>query len=243
MSLLGDFGLCDPRLISDGNNDGCVNVQDLMLLLNLFGTDYFCSGHGTRGLPSDPCLCADFLDSNGVSVGAPWGGENCQDPPGGSVYSVGSNFNGQFGIGTVGGQGGYGQPACIEGGQGCGIQAHLVKAGPCEVLNCAVGCNENCNSYSSTGQGWLNGCTQSGQFVESDCPTVGNHGDGNCAIQCSGTPQQFAPHQAAGDADILEVFTSDHNAVPTPVNNSVHISAQNRSISPANVASLLDRRR
>ena len=44
--LLGDFNLCDPRLISDGNNDGCVGVQDLMLLLEEFGRD--CSA--SRGL-------------------------------------------------------------------------------------------------------------------------------------------------------------------------------------------------
>jgi hypothetical protein len=46
LALLGDFGLCDPRLISDGNNDGCVGVQDLMLLLEEFGRD--CSA--SRGL-------------------------------------------------------------------------------------------------------------------------------------------------------------------------------------------------
>ena len=44
--LLGDFGLCDPRLISDGNDDGCVDVQDLMLLLELFGRDYSCIPYG-----------------------------------------------------------------------------------------------------------------------------------------------------------------------------------------------------
>lgn len=43
MLLLGDFGLCDPRLISDGNNDGCVGVQDLMLLLAEFGRTCFYS--------------------------------------------------------------------------------------------------------------------------------------------------------------------------------------------------------
>ena len=42
LSLLGDFGLCDPRLISDGNNDGCVGIQDLLLLLPEFGKD--CTG-------------------------------------------------------------------------------------------------------------------------------------------------------------------------------------------------------
>jgi hypothetical protein len=39
MALLGDFGLCDPRLISDGTNDGCVGIQDLLLLLVEFGRD------------------------------------------------------------------------------------------------------------------------------------------------------------------------------------------------------------
>ena len=37
--LLGDFGLCDPRLISDATNDGCVGIQDLLLLLPEFGRD------------------------------------------------------------------------------------------------------------------------------------------------------------------------------------------------------------
>ena len=39
LGLLGDFGMCDPSLISDGSNDGCVGVHDLMLLLEEFGRD------------------------------------------------------------------------------------------------------------------------------------------------------------------------------------------------------------
>jgi alpha-tubulin suppressor-like RCC1 family protein len=144
MSLLGDYGLCDPRLISDGNNDGCVNVQDLMLLLELFGTDYFCNLHGTREVGSDTCVCSDFLDSNGVSIGRTWGGERCESPPGGALWGVGSNMYGQLGIGTVGGGGGYGQPACQDH-SGCDLQPNLVKAGPCDSNGqCAPGCNFGC---------------------------------------------------------------------------------------------------
>lgn len=60
--LLGDFNLCDPRLISDGNNDSCVDVQDLMLMLELFGTD--CTSPST-----DICLAGKAAD--GVCPG-PW---------------------------------------------------------------------------------------------------------------------------------------------------------------------------
>jgi hypothetical protein len=59
MALLGDFGLCDPRLISDGTNDGCVGIQDLLLLLVEFGTD--CTD-----------ICIRGRDAEDATMRGPW---------------------------------------------------------------------------------------------------------------------------------------------------------------------------
>ena len=59
LALLGDFGLCDPRLISDGTNDGCVGTQDLLLLLEEFGTD--CTD-----------ICLRGRDAEDATTRGPW---------------------------------------------------------------------------------------------------------------------------------------------------------------------------
>jgi hypothetical protein len=83
MALLGDFGLCDPRLISDGNNDGCVGIQDLLLLLPHFGKD--CSARwvleslcGYR-LPSNCNSCNAVCEAEGLACSDPSTWPFCSD--------------------------------------------------------------------------------------------------------------------------------------------------------------------
>jgi hypothetical protein len=82
MALLGDFGLCDPRLISDGNNDGCVGIQDLLLLLVEFGEDCSCQTSQTN--PAESCntlrQCGEMFSSD-LPDGRYWVDH---DGPGGS---------------------------------------------------------------------------------------------------------------------------------------------------------------